>query len=194
MAVPLAPLLRSKDGVSPAAQKKEPRCAGVAPGSNCVGQLAAPESRFLWRGSPPVGSRSSIPLISMNLMQVRFLLRMAIGGKRLRWRPSYYDPVINSSTRLQRHSASTNSRLNSLHSRRNHPTKSQRSLRSRASSRHSRGRDRRSRDRDRDRRSLHSRGRDRRSRDRDRRSRRHVGQIVSRPGGFPCRRHRTSPN
>ena len=85
------------------------------------------------------------------------------------------DPVINSSTRSERHSASTNSRLNSLHSRRNHPTKSQRSLRSRASSLHSRGRDRCSRDRDRcsrdrDRRSLHSRGRDRRSRDRDRRS------------------------
>jgi hypothetical protein len=54
------------------------------------------------------------------------------------------DPVINSGTRSERHSASTSNRLNSLHSRRNLPTKPQRSLRRRASSLHSHGRDRRS--------------------------------------------------
>jgi hypothetical protein len=115
---------------------------------------------------------------------------------------------LSSSTRPERRSASTSSRLNTLHSRRNLPTKSPRShhsrhshhsLRNRASSLYSRGRDRGRRDRGRrgrDRRSLRSRSR-RRDRGRRDRGRRHGQQVVC-PArmfwGFLCRRHRTSPD
>ena len=114
--------------------------------------------------------------------------------------------MFNNSTRFGRRSASTSSRLNTRHSRRNLPTKSPRShhshhsLRNRASSLYSRGRDRGRRDRGRrgrDRRSLRSRSRrDRGRRSRRDRGRRHGQQVVC-PArmfwGFLCRRHRTSP-
>jgi hypothetical protein len=138
-------------------------------GSRAVGRLAEGK-RASFRGPPANAANQSgrgccpaMPKPARSCPRVKPLPSRP-------WRPSY----LNSSTRSERRFASTSSRRrHSLRSRRSLPTKSRRSRRSRRSLYGSH-------------RSLYG---SYRTLCRSRRDR----QVVSRAGGFPCRRHKTSP-